>query len=105
MIRVTYDEVLTYRGPRTIGRFKSLLHHPTDDERELVRGLRTLAREMRAAQPNYTLPHINVEIIENLNTKLEPFQNLFILLSLYNGLHSYMMTNNSLGLSCGCSFF
>ncbi|MCJ1378244.1 hypothetical protein MMC17_001341 [Xylographa soralifera] len=67
-IRVKYDEVLPYTGPKTISRLMYLLHH-SENKRKWTRVLHEIANDIRTGQRKAHQRLIMVEIIETLNSK------------------------------------
>ncbi|MCJ1400706.1 hypothetical protein MMC11_003914 [Xylographa trunciseda] len=68
VIRVKYDEVLPYTGPKTISRVMYLLHH-SQNKRKWTRVLHDIANEIREGRRKAHQRLIMVEIVETLNSK------------------------------------
>ena len=67
-IRVKYDEIIPYTGPKTIGRVMYLLHH-SRNERKWTRVLHDITNEIRLRKRKAYQRLIMVEIVETLNSK------------------------------------
>jgi hypothetical protein len=67
VVKVEYRDVLPYRGPRTARQFRYLLDH-SSEEPKCILGLHQIAKKVQDS--TCTEPHIFVEIIESLDTKL-----------------------------------